>query len=252
MAAVANVRPTAKEMQTPEPPAARLDGRLEAIDKGRLYGWVWNADEPDERLTISVLLAGKEIARVVADRPRVDLRRAGIGDGAHAFDVSLPAPAQAAPERISVVARSAAGAEFPLKLPTADDRAAAAVLAPMQPVFDRLDLIVAAQRRLQLIQKENADSLKAAAEKLDIMADQEARVAEALNTVRAGQSDLTSRIDEMEIFLTRFDGSLAGFDKRLQELSLRGKDELKPQFFVLAVMVGLAVGFALSLLFRHL
>lgn len=247
MAVIAAAKPAPVKAHSAAPPASRLDGRLEAIDKGRLYGWVWNADQPDERLAISVLLDAKEIARAIADRPRIDLRRNGIGDGAHAFDITLPAGAT--PERISVVARSATSkGELVLKPPSPDDRAAAAVLAPMQPVFDRLDLIVAAQRKLQLIQKENADGLKDAAQKLDAMADQEAQVAEALNYVRSGQSDLTSRIDQMEIFLTRFDSSLAGFDKRLKDLSDRGKDELKPQFFALAVMVGLATGFALSLL----
>jgi hypothetical protein len=42
-------------------------------------------------VALVVLVDGAEIARVVADRHRPDLEKAGIGDGRHAFELELPA-----------------------------------------------------------------------------------------------------------------------------------------------------------------
>ncbi len=229
--------------------ASALAGRVDAVDNGQLFGWVWDRNRPEARLLVRVLLDGVEVATGIADKPRVDLRRNGIGDGHHAFTLDLPPKALQSPERLTVIAVTVdPAAELVLRRPSADEKAAeAAVAAPMARVLDRLDLLVAAQRQLQLGQRDTGTSLKETAQRLDAMSDHEARLEQALGTVRAGQSDLEIRLDQMEIFLTRFDTTLAGFDNRLQALGEQGRNEIKPQFFALAVLIGVGLGLALAI-----
>ena len=73
---------------TDQPAASQIQGRLDAIEGRRLFGWVWDSTRPTERLLIRILLEGRMICSATADLPRVDLRRNGIGDGGHAFEVT--------------------------------------------------------------------------------------------------------------------------------------------------------------------
>ena len=66
-----------------QPAASQIQGRLDAIEGRRLFGWVWDSARPTERLLIRILLEGRMICSATADLPRVDLRRNGIGDGGH-------------------------------------------------------------------------------------------------------------------------------------------------------------------------
>ncbi|GGF66443.1 hypothetical protein GCM10007301_27670 [Azorhizobium oxalatiphilum] len=241
--------PVAAPAAPPVPAEAALAGRMDAVDNGQLFGWVWDRNRPDSRLLVRILLDAVEVASGIADKPRVDLRRNGIGDGHHAFAIDLPQQALQSPERLTVIAVSVnPAAELVLRRPSADEKAAeAAVAAPMAKVLDRLDLLVAAQRQLQLGQRDTGVLLKEAATRLDALSDKETALEEALDTVRGGQGDLNQRLDQMEIFLTRFDTALAGFDKRLETLAAQGRNEIKPQFFALAVLIGTGIGLALAL-----
>src|SRR5262245_50426121 len=91
--------------------AKPMNGRVDAIDQGRIFGWAFDPMAPDQRLTIRVLLDGKAIAEAVADRNRPDLRRNGIGDGKHAFEVALPELVQSRASELVVVALNKSGSE---------------------------------------------------------------------------------------------------------------------------------------------
>ncbi len=88
-----------------------MKGRVDAIEEGRLYGWAFDPSVPTERLLIRVLLDDKPIAEAPADKDRPDLKRNGIGDGKHAFEVMLPQFAAARAGELVVVAANAAGGE---------------------------------------------------------------------------------------------------------------------------------------------
>ena len=55
-----------------------------------IEGWAFDPARPETVLTVIVLDNGAEIARLVADRYRDDLKAAGMGDGRHAFSCALP------------------------------------------------------------------------------------------------------------------------------------------------------------------
>jgi tetratricopeptide (TPR) repeat protein len=67
-----------------------FSGRIESVVDGVLRGWAWDETGHIERLAVSVLVDGRRIAVVLADRPRGDLRRRDIGDGCYGVECPLP------------------------------------------------------------------------------------------------------------------------------------------------------------------
>ncbi|WP_176695917.1 hypothetical protein [Phenylobacterium immobile] len=71
-----------------------MRGRVEAIEGGALRGWAWDPARPTERLRVRVRVADAVIGEAIAEAPRGDLLRAGIGDGGHGFRLALPSQIQ--------------------------------------------------------------------------------------------------------------------------------------------------------------
>jgi hypothetical protein len=69
-------------------------GGLSRSAPSRLEGWCWSPARPSERLVAEITINGKVASAIVAASLSVELRDRGIGDGYHAFSVSLPAPPQ--------------------------------------------------------------------------------------------------------------------------------------------------------------
>lgn len=202
-------------------PAADINGRMDAIEGARLFGWVWDRNRPLERLQVRVLIAGRQVLSAVADKPRVDLRRNGVGDGAHAFEIDLPEFVLDHLDKLSIIATSpSTGQEMALRMPSQDERAVeAAMNTPLGRVLDQLDVLIAAQRRSQIIQREAAEALRATVEQVEKMSSNEEGVGAAVELVRASQAELTRRVSDIEVFLMRFDRTLADFDERIRELT---------------------------------
>ncbi|ALA19941.1 MULTISPECIES: hypothetical protein [Chelatococcus] len=201
--------------------AADINGRMDAIEGARLFGWVWDRNRPLERLQIKVLIAGRQVLSTVADKPRVDLRRNGVGDGAHAFEVELPEFVLHHADQLSIIATSpSTGQEVALRMPSQDERAAeAAMNTPLGRVLDQLDVLIAAQRRSQIIQREAAEALRMTAEQVEKMSSNEEGIGAAVELVRASQAELTRRVSDIEVFLMRFDRTLADFEERIRDLT---------------------------------
>ena len=68
-----------------------ITGCIDAITGDRVYGWAWDPERITARVGIRVEVDGKSVATAIADQPREDLATNGIGDGAHAFEASVPA-----------------------------------------------------------------------------------------------------------------------------------------------------------------
>jgi hypothetical protein len=74
----------------PAPPG-RYHGVHEAGDCEATFGWAWDTQHPDASVPVEVLLDGKRLGVVEADRFRPDLAAASKGNGAHGFSFELPA-----------------------------------------------------------------------------------------------------------------------------------------------------------------
>jgi hypothetical protein len=69
----------------------QVRGFVEILRPGIISGWAFRPDRPDDHLLIEIHCKEQKIVEVVASSFRDDLRRAGIGQGDHAFVIHLPA-----------------------------------------------------------------------------------------------------------------------------------------------------------------
>ncbi len=242
---------SAKPNATPEQDNAQsakvepMKGRVDAVDDGRLFGWAFDPSAPGKRLTIRVLLDGKPIAEAIADKERPDLRRNNIGDGAHAFDVMLPQFAAIRAGELVVVAISGSGVEQALRVPKPDEQAAEALIAaPMTRILDKLDMLMAAQRQLQVNQR----SLQRAAPVIDGTGNASAvDLVDVSGSIEGLRADFNQRLTELDVHLMRMDGVVAGLEKRIEALQKQSSGEIKPLFMLLFVLVGFAAGAIVSI-----
>jgi hypothetical protein len=93
--------------------AGPLLGKLECVVYSAISGWACLPDHPLVPVVLEVVHNGKVIAITIADRFRSDLRRAGIGDGRHAFHIELPRPLDPQREHHLVIRRAADGLPLP-------------------------------------------------------------------------------------------------------------------------------------------
>lgn len=247
VSAQASAKPNATPEQDNAQPAKvePMKGRVDAVDDGRLFGWAFDPSAPGKRLTIRVLLDGKPIAEAIADKERPDLRRNNIGDGAHAFDVMLPQFAAIRAGELVVVAISGSGVEQALRVPKPDEQAAEALIAaPMTRILDKLDMLMAAQRQLQVNQR----SLQRAAPVIDGTGNASpVDLVDISGSIEGLRGDFNQRLTELDVHLMRMDGVVAGLEKRIEALQKQSSGEIKPLFMLLFVLVGFAAGAIVSI-----
>ncbi|WEK03639.1 MAG: hypothetical protein P0Y65_15785 [Candidatus Devosia phytovorans] len=236
------VAPTPTTATTPV--LQRMQGRVDAIDAGHVFGWAWHAERPTERLTIEAIYDGRVIATATADRARVDLRRNGIGDGSYAFDIQVDDNLPDLLQRLSIRAVASDAEAITLRIPSSDERAAeAAVAVPLARVLERMELLIAAQRQTQFGQREMTT-------RIDALAGEEGQIGLAVSQVASAQSDLATRVTSLEVFLSRFDVTLGGFDRSLKTLQKVGSSEVKPLVIMLATMLGFVTGAVLVMFLK--
>ncbi|MEI2301233.1 hypothetical protein [Ensifer sp. MJa1] len=226
--------------------AKPLKGRVDAIDQGRVFGWAFDPATPEKRLAIRVLLDGKIIAEAMADRNRPDLKRNGIGDGNHAFEISLPELANARAGELVVLASTGQGGDLPLRVPKPDEQAAEALIAaPLTKVLDKLDVLMAAQRQLQVSQRSALRPRLGEGEE-----GENVELSAIQDDVANLRTEITQRLTDLDVHLMRLDGVVAGMEKSLTALRQRSNGDLKPTLLLLFVLAGFAAGAILSLIIR--
>lgn len=181
-------------------PAARLEGFIDALDGGRLFGWAWDRLRPDERLQIEISLDGTVVANVTADQLRPDLRAGGIGDGQHAFEVAVPEGAS--PNVVAVSPATGERHELRMREP---EEPGTETLALLRRVAGAIDMLGRGQRRLGAALGERDKAAPAE------LADVHTLMAE----LAAAQQELKKQQDCFEVFLVRFDGLLREMAERM-------------------------------------
>ena len=90
----------------------------------RVAGWAWDLAHPGGPVCLDVVVDGAVVGLAYAEAYRADLEAAGIGDGRHGFDVTVPLVG-ALDESLVVLRRSADGAVLGTVRPAAVVRLAA-------------------------------------------------------------------------------------------------------------------------------
>jgi hypothetical protein len=144
-----------------------------------------------------------------------------------------------------VVAINGAGVEQALRVPKPDEQAAEALIAaPMTRILDKLDMLMAAQRQLQVNQR----SLQRIAPVIDGSGGSTAvDAADVSNSIENLRGDVNQRLTELDVHLMRMDGVVAGMEKRMESLQKRSGGDVKPLILLLFVLVGFAAGAILSM-----
>jgi hypothetical protein len=160
----------------PAPRQAKIQALIDNATADRLYGWAWNAADPEQRLAIELRLGETTVAGTIADLARPDLADNGIGDGCHAFEFALRPEWIERRGELSAVVRCEDGAEVPVavRIRRPDD---AQIATHLQRAVERL-----------------------AAEQAELRQDVAARPDPA--------SGLRERLDQLELWVARLDARL--------------------------------------------
>lgn len=78
-----------------------LAGNIERIEDGVLHGWIADTANAAEPVEADVLVDGEVVARVLANRYRADLDKAGFANGNCAFTVAVP-PSAASVDQVTL------------------------------------------------------------------------------------------------------------------------------------------------------
>jgi autotransporter passenger strand-loop-strand repeat protein len=124
--------------------AEKCAGRIDTVAPDRITGWAQDGDDPDVPVALQILDNGRLIARVLANRYRADLERAGIGRGRHSFDVAIPGGLSPLARHVIQIRRERDGAE--LGVPTVLE-AASSFDAILQQTIENAVASVQAEER---------------------------------------------------------------------------------------------------------
>lgn len=183
-----------------------LIGRVDELENGKVFGWAFNEDQPDEHLVIRVMRGSQVVASGVANIMRPDLPDAGVGDGDHAFNIPLP-PNITSFSGLMIVAQSQKAGEIPLQIATNDDRR-----------LDELFSVFSGRYEETLVAlKEELDAVRARCEMLETAPRQSST--ELPDDLSQRLIRLETRMESAEVFFVRIDEMV----RQLVEESKKGK-----------------------------
>jgi len=192
--AVSAMFPAASDLEGTDTvrPVSDVRGLIDNATPERLYGWAWDAMHPGTRLQVELRLAGEVVARTIADFPRPDLAKNGIGDGKHAFEFALIADWVDRHRELTVAAFGVDGSEFPIavRIRRLDDA----------QVSTQLQKLVETAMAEQQSMRDDFAALREQAAALPH--------ASAVAAVAASQADLAEKVRSLEVWLSRLDGKL--------------------------------------------
>jgi hypothetical protein len=174
-----------------------LTGRVDELQNGKIYGWAFNEEQPDEHLVVRVMRGPQVIATGVANIVRRDLAEGGLGEGDHAFEIAAP-PNVVSFHSLMIVAQSQRHGEIPLPIATTDERR-----------FDELFSMFSERYEEALVAfKAEVDGLKARCEALESEGEEPGQASELPEDLAQRLIKLETQIDAAEVFIVRIDETL--------------------------------------------
>jgi hypothetical protein len=180
------------------PALPSIVGFAEAITTDRILGWAWSPAAPGQRAKIELRLGDDVVAWSVADLPRGDLAGNGVGDGQHAYEITIPEAYRARSAELRVFAR--AGDTDPVQIGAPP--AAEAMSEQVEKLLRGVDMLLGSQRLMHRnLQAALATKPNAANDGKDIT-ESVARLADI-------QASLAEQLGAVERFVLRLDEHLA-------------------------------------------
>ncbi|HET8728744.1 MAG TPA: hypothetical protein VFO41_14650 [Alphaproteobacteria bacterium] len=228
--------------------SATISGRVDAIESGRVFGWAWDPNDPGRRLDVEIWLGDRLIGSTVADRQRSDLKKGGIGDGGHAFELALGEPINDDDkDRLSAVVVSPTFERpVPLSKPSstqaAVERAVAVPLAQIRQVLERV-----AASQASVVRSQQALSDRLVGNGAGKEADGDDDPGPLVERLLEGQSAIEQQLRDLEVFQVRFDAALRAIDERSRGNAGNVDRGLRRMVAILAAATFLGFGLLLAL-----
>lgn len=226
--------------------AVSLQGFVDAIERGVVYGWAWNPQRPDDHIQVEILLGDRQLAVVTADRFRDDLTE--LGDGRHAFEYVLPDEFAGRVDGSEVEVRYA-GSSVPLPRMKLRPQRRLPLDAPSRPAEE---IVAALQARIAMQEQvinDMSNLLKVMAERFRNLpvptAGDAGEAAPAGGRIEAALENQARSLNSIETFLITFGQSL----REIAESGRAGVSRGRPGGFrimdamFLILMAGAVAGF---------
>ena len=200
-----------------------LSGYVDAIVSGRIYGWAWDASQPDRSVTVEVRDGDRVLGTVEADRFREDLRNLGLGNGRHAFEFELPdGMRDAASAKLKIVYQES-GAELPRNGQLTFSSAAGAEKDAAAADRDReaspdLRLVEENLTKLANLMVSMHGQLSEQRAMLNALREARPAAPAASAEVEAGFAGINQRLDRLAVAMTTTESFLLRSDERLRQM----------------------------------
>ncbi len=185
-----------------------VTGCIDAISGDRVYGWVWDPQQPAARVAVRIEVDGKVIATSLADQPREDLAANGIGDGAHAFEVDIAKGI--APEKIGVFAVSPQTGES-LELTQRPAEGSPATPGASEEIRSAVHALYRSQRFAHGKLQSLADTVEGLRSNISAKTND-------------GAAAVATRLESLEVAIARLDGLLRDQASKLEALERQPND----------------------------
>lgn len=202
--------PAMAAISNPAARQAQILGRIDITTPERISGWAWDQARPNEPVEVEIWLGDRLLAATRADRERPDLKRNGVGDGRHAFQLKFDAPL--AEDDIGRLVAKAICPDLPqpVPLPKPSDLEAAVeriVLVPFVRLHRTLEQMAERQSQLARICETLRGGGQGAPGELTTL----------LHRLTAGQERLEAHLQELDIFQSRVDATLRNLNEHLAQ-----------------------------------
>ena len=206
------------------PDVSNVTGCIDAISGDRVYGWVWDPQQPSARVAIRIEVDGKVIATSLADQAREDLAANGIGDGAHAFEVEITKGI--APENVGVFAVSPQTGES-LELTQRPAEGSPNSAGASEEIRTAVHALYRSQRFAHGKLQSLADTVEGLRNNI---------------SAKANDGSVASRLETIEVAIARLDGMLREQAAKLEALERRPSDHASRILACIAILLaGVAI-----------
>jgi len=72
-----------------KPPSTNFEGSLDKVEVATVGGWAWDSSRPETPIQVEIYDGKILLSTITASEFREDLKKAGKGDGKHAFNYAL-------------------------------------------------------------------------------------------------------------------------------------------------------------------
>jgi len=192
---------------------AKIEGRIDAVENRKIYGWAWDRMRPEDQLKVEIKLGDRIVATGVADQTREDLAAGGIGNHAFVLDlIDMPEAVELAQLEALVTAPGSGHTSTLKPGVNAGVPLDHALAQPIGRIAELLEAAVAGNRQIMQGQQALARELRSLA---SVKAEPDETSTKAMQQIEASQKMAGAQISQLEMVTIRLDQTIAELNTKL-------------------------------------